>query len=658
MRANRLDRPLDLMPRLVCCAAVILLANLLPVSPVFADPPARVGRISYFEGDVSFFAERNEGWRPARLNFPVTGKNSIWTNGPGRAEVRIGATAIRIDGNTVLDFAAVDDNATRLFLQRGTTNIRFRSAIVSPDQGDNGSDTIIVETNQGPLLLQTNGRYRIDAMPDGNETRILVFSGAARFDRRGAGLDIDNGKSLSIRVENDAASYVFGNASESSLDRWAESRDTGWDDTHQRYARDRRISPQMTGYEDLDTSGNWIDDREYGRLWTPRVVVAGWAPYRYGSWAYVQPWGWTWIDDAPWGFAPFHYGRWVQRHARWYWWPGAYRHRPVYAPALVGWHGNGNWNVSISIGGGLVGWFPLAPREHYVPQYTSNATYIRNINNITNNVTIVNPPARFANQGRGSTVVGNNVIVSGESVWRTARIDNGQGRMTKPALDQAGADISLSTATLVPPAAPVITRPVQHKPAQLPMPQPGSIGSDRLRPVANSDSTAGIGNTVGVTTQESRRPMAVSGEAPRQRAANVKPAEIAPNDAMRQETSTTMPSVRPVKPRPVAAPALPFSGGATIPTGNTPASAGNTNAGRPQNERTTEQRVDGPVRLKEQGDRGARPAHAPIQSPDNKEQRAKQPVAEATQKQHSGAKDAHTADKAVGGESINKNMRQ
>jgi hypothetical protein len=25
----------------------------------------------------------------------------------------------------------------------------------------------------------------------------------------------------------------------------------------------------------------------------------------------MSPWGWTWVDNAPWGFAPFHYGRWV-----------------------------------------------------------------------------------------------------------------------------------------------------------------------------------------------------------------------------------------------------------------------------------------------------------------------------------------------------------
>jgi hypothetical protein len=74
-------------------------------------------------------------------------------------------------------------------------------------------------------------------------------------------------------------------------------------------------------------------------VWTPSTVRSDWAPYRYGRWAWVRPWGWTWVDDAPWGFAPFHYGRWVSWRGRWGWVPGSYVARPVFAPALVAWLG-------------------------------------------------------------------------------------------------------------------------------------------------------------------------------------------------------------------------------------------------------------------------------------------------------------------------------
>jgi len=132
---------------------------------------------------------------------------------------------------------------------------------------------------------------------------------------------------------------------------------------------------------------------EYGPVWRPRVAV-GWAPYRHGHWAWVGPWGWTWIDDAPWGFAPFHYGRWTHLNGGWGWIPGRRVARPVYAPALVVFVGGSGFSASMSFGGGGgVAWFPLGPREVYRPAYHVSNTYVQNLNSnhVTNiNVTNVN----------------------------------------------------------------------------------------------------------------------------------------------------------------------------------------------------------------------------------------------------------------------------
>lgn len=424
-------------------AAVLLML----VSSAFADPPARVGRIGFVEGDVSFYAERSEGWKPARLNFPVTSKNSIWTNGPGRAEVRIGASALRIEGDSILDFSRVDDARTISFLQRGVLNVRLRSYST-----DDYRDTFRIETSEGVAILESNGRYRIETSQERSETRVAVFAGRVRFESGANALNVDAGKTLVASINAGAPSFAFTVASETPFDRWAEARDQRWDDTHARYGRERVVSTRMTGYEDLDEYGEWVEDPEYGRIWAPRVVVADWAPYRYGSWAYVRPWGWTWVDDAPWGFAPFHYGRWVFRASRWFWWPGAYNYRPVYAPALVGWYGRPGWSVSVSASA-PVGWFPLAPREHFVPTYTNNVAYIRQINNVTGNVTINPPPPNFtfANQLPGATVVQSNVMLNGESVWRNAN----HRAATKPlrVVDIGGGNVAPAI-TLTPPAMP------------------------------------------------------------------------------------------------------------------------------------------------------------------------------------------------------------
>jgi hypothetical protein len=186
--------------------------------------------------------------------------------------------------------------------------------------------------------------------------------------------------------------------------RWNSERDRADD----RSVATRYVSPEMTGVEDLDRHGRWEQHAEYGSLWIPRTVAPGWVPYSTGRWAWVQPWGWTWVDDAPWGFAPFHYGRWVNVRNTWCWAPGSYVRRPVYAPALVAWVGGPRLSVSVNIGHGprrgpAVGWLPLAPREVYVPGYRVSPRYVRNVNvthvrNITNVTTIVNNPQAAVGQ--------------------------------------------------------------------------------------------------------------------------------------------------------------------------------------------------------------------------------------------------------------------
>ena len=186
----------------------------------------------------------------------------------------------------------------------------------------------------------------------------------------------------------------------------------------------------MIGYSDLDEYGTWRDVQGYGNVWVPTRVDTGWAPYQYGRWAWVEPWGWTWIDDQPWGFAPFHYGRWAYLSSRWCWVPGPVAVRAVYSPALVAFVGGNGF--SISIGGGPVtgvAWFPLGVGDVYRPPYQVSQTYFTNIN-ITNTVinrTYVtqawnNPrmEVRYRNRDvvNAVTAVPTNVFASGERVER------------------------------------------------------------------------------------------------------------------------------------------------------------------------------------------------------------------------------------------------
>jgi hypothetical protein len=173
----------------------------------------------------------------------------------------------------------------------------------------------------------------------------------------------------------------------------------------------------MTGYEDLDEYGDWSYVAGYGPCWRPRAVVVGWAPYRFGHWIYVGPWGWTWVEDEPWGFAPFHYGRWAFVSNGWFWVPGPVVVRPVWAPALVAFvGGRPGFHFSAGIG---VGWFPLAPGEVYLPGYRVSRAYVNNVN-ITNTSVSVTRVTNVYN-----TVIVNRSTTINNVTYVNQRVNNG-----------------------------------------------------------------------------------------------------------------------------------------------------------------------------------------------------------------------------------------
>jgi len=364
------------------------------------DPPSRVARLNFVEGAVSFQATGHDDWSEAVINYPLTTGDRLWADENSHAELHIGSAAIRLDSHTALAFLNLDDRMTQVRLSDGTINITIRQL--------DSDESYEIDTPNGAVTLVRPGQYRIDADPERETTTVTVRAGDAEITAGGQAFPVHARQSAFITGTDSPTTEVSAALSADNFDRWWQTRD----DREDRRPPPRYVSRDMVGYEDLDEYGTWRDEPGYGNVWVPRSVAAGWAPYHNGHWAWVEPWGWTWIDDAPWGFAPFHYGRWAYARSGWCWIPGPVAVRPVYAPALVAWVGGNNWGVSLGFGGGGgVGWFPLGPREIYRPSYRVSERYVNrvnvtNITNITNvNVTNVNVNnVRYVNQNAPGAV--------------------------------------------------------------------------------------------------------------------------------------------------------------------------------------------------------------------------------------------------------------
>ncbi len=353
----------------------LLLAAAIAAWPVRAqesagavDPPTRVGRLAEVQGEVWVYDNEEGEWVQAARNRPVTVGDRLSSAGSGRAEVRIGSTTLRIDANTEVEVSALDDDRVTLQLHSGDVAARLRTR-------DAARDFELV-TREGTFRADRAGSYRFGR--DDDTTEVTAYSGQLALRSADAGVTIKAGQRYRF-WQDGSTQFESAPVRRDAFDDWVASRD----DREERSVSARYVSAEMTGIEDLDRYGRWEQDREYGALWIPSTVSAGWAPYRAGHWAWISPWGWTWVDDAPWGFAPFHYGRWVSRGNVWCWSPGRYVARPVYAPALVAWIGDPGAGVSIQARRRVpptVGWFPLGPREVYVPGHRFTPHYMRQVN--------------------------------------------------------------------------------------------------------------------------------------------------------------------------------------------------------------------------------------------------------------------------------------
>ena len=406
---------------------VALLSAIVPVAWAQVDPPAQVARLSLVEGSVSFSpadeainANSGNAWRAAELNRPLTTGDRLWTGPQARSEMHIGSTALRLNEQTSLDILVLNDTTTQLRLAQGSMIMRVRALF-------QGQQFEVTTPNLAFVLTQP-GDYRLDVNPATHVTRVVA--------QQGGGMLYGNGVAPLVLGSSQQASFsgtqltpaAPGATYQDNFDAWAQDRDRREDQS----ISARYIPRETIGYQQLDSYGNWSQDATYGAVWMPHAVPENWAPYRVGHWGWVAPWGWTWIDDAPWGFAPFHYGRWAQIGPRWAWVPGQLAPRPVYAPALVAFIGGGNGNMSwnLSIGGGgapqpSVGWFPLAPGEAFRPTYAASTRYASRINNnivvnntnITNNTTNnINNVYRYQHLPRAVTMLSRADFASGQPV--------------------------------------------------------------------------------------------------------------------------------------------------------------------------------------------------------------------------------------------------
>lgn len=494
-----------------------------------SDPPSRVARLGFAQGSVSFQPGGEGDWVDAVPNRPLTSGDNLWTDRDSRAELHVGSMAIRLGSETSATFLDLEDHALQLRVAQGTTMIRMKHM--------DDDDMVEIDTPNIAFQVTRAGEFRVDVRPDGQTTILDVIHGRGQVIGGGQTYTVVAGQEASFTGTDNLSYDIDSLPAPDDFDRWGFNLDNREDQS----LSAEYVSAEMTGYEDLDDNGTWSYAGAYGPVWYPTTVAVGWAPYRFGHWAWIAPWGWTWVDDAPWGFAPFHYGRWAVIGGRWGWIPGPVAVHPVYAPALVAFVGGGGFAIR---GGAGVAWFPLGPGEVFVPAYHVSRAYVTQVN-VTNTVvnvahvtnvynyytvhdtTVINRVA-YGNQAvpNAVTAVSRDTFVNARPVARNIVAVQPQALAQAPVTHVVGVEpvrasvIGEGRVTAVAPPPAVANRQVVAQRIPSPPPTPFAQRQDKLvaRPVnvrpVNAPATQGNARPQEANNSQSRQEVNIQQQRP------------------------------------------------------------------------------------------------------------------------------------------------
>ncbi|NOT60001.1 MAG: hypothetical protein HOP19_07220 [Acidobacteria bacterium] len=332
-----------------------------------AQRTLRVARISLLEGDVNYQRgdDKNTDWFDATINTALEERDQLFSGRNGRAEMQLnGRTLVRLDRETNVRIAQFNTSTVQLSQAVGTATYRVdnldRRQFQVYDVAQGSIDDPLhfeVDTPAVAITFTKEGLYRINVRDDGT-TELIVRKGQAEIYNQELGtIQVKSGRRILIEGRDVGYYQIAKLNDKDEWDRWNDRREDDFNARVNDNRSSRYVPVSVAGSYDLDNYGDWYETPEYGYVWSPRGVNAGWAPYRSGAWRYHNTWGWTWTSYEPWGWAPYHYGRWNYYNSRWCWTPF----------------------VNFGVGRVGVGFWDWSP--HLVAFFGSGGSYNRGYNN-------------------------------------------------------------------------------------------------------------------------------------------------------------------------------------------------------------------------------------------------------------------------------------
>jgi hypothetical protein len=463
-------------------------------------------RLSFVDGQVSFWRPGAQDWSQAQLNTPLASGDQLYTGSPGNLELQIGSRAfVRAWADTQLGLENQEPDFLRFEVTTGYAAFDLRT--LEPGR------TVMVDTPNASFTIDDAGYYRVD----------VNGAGTSFITRRGGQAAVTTGNGRSLIIASSQEVVIEGTASSQITSYTAPPLDE-WDNWN--YARTdhlletlsaRYISSEIYGAGELDAYGTWRILSGCGPVWIPTAVPPGWVPYSAGAWIIDPHYGWTWVDTEPWGWAPYHYGRWVFVDGFWGWAPGPVQVRPVYAPALVAFFGEPGGGAGVAAGGGpVVGWVALGWGEPLIPWWGPKGFIHRPwwggwggprvVNNrVINKTTVVNVQniTIYRNAGVHNALVTVNENLFGRRPIGSARMTRADAKNFRPL--HTAPRINATPASFKPNARPGIRPPEKSLKRPVAAPRPMRTASGQTLTRASNTGPAGFDGPAQLTGVPKKR---------------------------------------------------------------------------------------------------------------------------------------------------------
>jgi len=178
---------------------------------------------------------------------PMTTGDSLWADQNSRGEVHVGRTALWFGAQTGISFLNLNDQAVQVQLAQGSLAVHVRQI--------NQGEAYEIDSPNLAFSILSPGDYRVDVDPNRNTTDVSVYSGQGTVTGGGQTWNITPGQRATF-AGADQLSYNVGPITNDTFYTWSRAREMREEHLESLHY----VSPDVTGYEDLDQYGSWHND--------------------------------------------------------------------------------------------------------------------------------------------------------------------------------------------------------------------------------------------------------------------------------------------------------------------------------------------------------------------------------------------------------------